>query len=200
MAIFDIAYKRTKGIEGPYDNDPNDKGGETCWGIARNYHKKWQGWGRVDALKVSCIRDDGAVDEELLSKKLANDPLILKAAKEFYKKEFWDRVKGDSVEHQFVANELFDTAVNMSPKRAIEFLQKSLNKLNRNQRDDYYPDMAVDGMIGPTTLNALRIFLMRDDERLLLISQNGFQFEHYAEHSNERFFRGYLNKRLEIET
>ena len=197
MAPFDIAFQRTMGIEGPYDNNPKDKGGETCWGIARNYHPNWQGWGRVDALKVICTRDDGSIDEEALSKLLANDPLLRKAAKEFYKKEFWDRVKGDSIEHQFVANEVFDTAVNMSPKRAIEFLQKSLNKLNRDE--DYYPDMAVDGMIGPTTLNALRIFLTRDGVGYLLKSLNGFQFEHYAANSSEEFFRGYLNKRLEVE-
>jgi lysozyme family protein len=197
MAIFDIAFARTMGIEGSYDNNPDDKGGETCWGIARNYHKKWQGWGRVDALKRTCMNDDGTVDEEALSKLLANDPLILKAAKEFYKKDFWDKVKGDSVEHQFVANELFDTAVNMSPKWAIKFLQKSLNKLNRDE--DYYPDMVVDGMIGPTTLGALKVFLARDSVGYLLKSQNGFQFEYYAAKSSEDFFRGYLNKRLEVE-
>ena len=197
MATFGIAFARTMGIECSYDNNPNDKGGETCWGIARNYHPKWQGWGRVEGLKRTCM-DGDSVDEKALAKLLANDPLILKAAKEFYKKEFWDKVKGDSIEHQFVANEVFDTAVNMSPKRAIEFLQKSLNKLNRNE--DYYPDMVVDGMIGPTTLNALRVFLARDSVGYLLKSQNGFQFEYYAENSSEDFFRGYLNKRLEIET
>lgn len=199
MATFSIAFKRTMGIECAYDNNPDDIGGETCWGIARNYHPRWKGWGRVDALKVSCMRDDGSVDEEALSKLLANDPMIAKATKSFYREEFWDRVKGDSVPNQFVANELFDTAVNMSPKNAIKFLQECLNKFNRDERDDYYNDMEVDGHIGPVTVSALKIFLMRDDERLLLSSLNTLQGAYYMENSGEPFIRGYYNKRLVIE-
>lgn len=190
---FHIAFKRTMGIEGAYDNDPDDKGGETCWGIARNYHPRWEGWGRVDALKAS------NPDEHSLRGALKSDPKILKAAKQFYKREFWDKIKGDSIPNQFVANELFDTAVNMHPRNAIRFLQKSLNKFNRDERDDYYNDMEVDGHIGPMTLNALKIFLMRDDERLLLSSLNILQGAYYMEKSSEKFIRGYFNMRLEIE-
>lgn len=199
MALFDIAFERTMGIEGAYDNNPDDKGGETCWGIARNYHPRWKGWGRVGAHKASCLNDNGNVDEHALSKKLSSDPLIAKAVKSFYKENFWDKVKGDGVSNQFVANELFDTAVNMSPKRAIEFLQKSLNKFNRDQRDDYYSDMKVDGQIGPVTLSALKIFLLRDDDKILLSSLNILQGAYYLEKSSENFIRGYFNKRLEIE-
>jgi len=193
MALFDIAFKRTMGIEGAYDNDPDDKGGETCWGIARNYHPRWKGWGRVDALKAA------NPDPKKFKHALSENGLLLKAVKDFYREEFWDKVRGNSVPNQFVANELFDTAVNIYPATAIKFLQESLNKFNYNQRDDYYNDMEVDGMIGPTTLSALKIFLMRDDVGLLLSSLNGFQWQYYMEHSNEKFLRGYYNKRLVIE-
>src|SRR3546814_19936588 len=56
-----------------------------------------------------------------------------------------------------VAEELFDTGVNMGPAVAVGFLQRALNALNRNGRD--WADLAVDRSIGPATLGALRALL-----------------------------------------
>lgn len=30
-------------------NDPNDPGGQTCWGISRKYNPNWEGWVLVDS-------------------------------------------------------------------------------------------------------------------------------------------------------
>jgi len=35
MAKFKISHERTGGFEGGYVNDPDDRGGETAFGIAR---------------------------------------------------------------------------------------------------------------------------------------------------------------------
>lgn len=45
------------GIEKAYSNDPYDSGGETKWGVARNYHPEispaaWAAFSRDDALKL----------------------------------------------------------------------------------------------------------------------------------------------------
>lgn len=37
MAIFNSAFKITMGNEGGYANNPDDSGGETYAGIARNF-------------------------------------------------------------------------------------------------------------------------------------------------------------------
>ena len=54
MADFRTAYYLTMGHEGGYNNDPDDVGGETYKGIARNYHASWEGWKIVDMYK-SCL-------------------------------------------------------------------------------------------------------------------------------------------------
>lgn len=52
-----------------------------------------------------------------------------------------------------LAEELFDIAVNMGPARAGMILQRALNVLN--DRANLYPDIAVDGALGPMTRAAL---------------------------------------------
>lgn len=52
-----------------------------------------------------------------------------------------------------LAEELFDIAVNMGPARAGMILQRALNVLN--DRGNHYPDIGVDGAMGPMTRAAL---------------------------------------------
>ena len=113
MAIFEIAFRRTGGIEGGYVNDPTDRGGETYKGVARKMHPRWQGWEIVDRHKP--LRKGAFIESSMLER------LVL----EFYKKEFWDRVQGDKLRFQNVANQLYDMAVNAGPKTAIKLFQKS---------------------------------------------------------------------------
>jgi lysozyme family protein len=49
-----------------------------------------------------------------------------------------------------IAEELVDTGVNMGPPVAAMMLQRSLNALNGQGK--YYPDIAVDGDVGPGTI------------------------------------------------
>ena len=42
---------------------------------------------------------------------------------------------GDSIGDQAIANELYDSGVNMGLRRAVRFLQQGLNLLNRDQRN-----------------------------------------------------------------
>lgn len=48
MANFQRSFSKTSVFEGGYANNPNDKGGETYRGIARNHHPKWAGWKIID--------------------------------------------------------------------------------------------------------------------------------------------------------
>jgi lysozyme family protein len=101
-----------------------------------------------------------------------------------------------------IAAELFDTGVNMGPKVAASFLQRALNALNRGASD--YPDIAVDGHIGPATLAALDGFLRRRGpagEAVLLKAIEALQGERYlrlAERrpANEAFLYGWLANRI----
>jgi len=143
MAKFEEAYQLTSIQEGGYSNHPKDKGGETYHGIARKHWPIWAGWEIIDEIKNE--RSPHLSDALALNKEL--QALI----ESFYKENFWDKLLCGHLP-QKIANELFDTSVNMGHYYGVYCLQKSLNKLNRNQKD--YKDILVDGQIGAQTLKA----------------------------------------------
>jgi lysozyme family protein len=188
MAEFNQAYAITSAHEGGYVNDPDDRGGETYRGIARVHHPEWSGWRRVDAQR----RKAG------FPKSLDADRTLQNNVKAFYKAAYWDRFKGDDIPDQAVGNELYDTAVNMGVRRAVRFLQSSLNLLNRNQSD--YEDLIVDGLFGAKTLGTLEKLLKKDRNsdalvKMMNIQQGARYVEIMAsDASQERFARGWIKR------
>jgi len=155
---FDIAFLKTMKNEGGYSNRKNDVGGETVWGISRVYHPGWSGWAEIDRLK----KDFPGFYIERVK---APTSKLFEMIKLFYREQFWNRFLGDMLTDQRLANEIFDTAVNMGVVRAVSFLQRSLNCLNRDQA--LYPDIVEDGVMGGKTLNALKALPFKDYEVLL---------------------------------
>jgi lysozyme family protein len=187
MASFEQEYNKTMGHEGGYSYDPTDVGGETYKGVARRYHKGWSGWEIIESMKNESDFPDCLDKNEELQFKI----------KSFYKQNFWDRFQGDKIQDQDIAGELFDTGVNMGLKRAVKFLQRSLNYLNRNGR--MFPDMADDGVLGPGTLKCLNFYLSNDNPELLFKIMNVLQGQHYLEYmtkspTQEKYCRGWFNR------
>jgi lysozyme family protein len=185
MANFNPAYAITMGHEGQWVNHPNDRGGETYKGIARRFHPNWTGWAHIDAMK-----SQKGFPGNLRSIQQKLEPHV----QSFYKAQFWDRMRLDQVHSQQIANEMFDTAVNMGIAAAVADLQRSLNILNRNGKS--YPQVAVDGKIGPITLSTLN---RHPNPRNVFNTLNGFQFMRYVaicerDPSQEEFFNGWLNR------
>jgi len=191
MADFEEAYRTTLGHEGGYANDSYDAGGETYKGVSRRYYPSWEGWSIIDAAKSNKQTFPGILDNNHYLSDLIN---------EFYKVHYWDKFWGDEIPNQPVANEMFDTGVNMGIRRAVKYLQKSLNLLNRNQKN--YTDIVEDGVFGQNTLNTLKMYLNIDNESYLVKIMNILQGMHYIEYmtkspTQERFARGWL-KRINI--
>jgi lysozyme family protein len=121
-----------------------------------------------------------------------------------YKRLYWLRPRLNEVASRSgrIAEELFDTGVNMGPAVAVTFLQRALTALNRNGTD--YPDLVPDGRIGEQTLAALdRYFAVRgtSGEPVLLRALEALQGERYlrlAERrpANEAFLYGWLANRI----
>jgi lysozyme family protein len=163
--------------EGGYVADPADRGGATCWGIIERVARR-QGY-------VGPMRD-----------------LPKNEAAAIYRRLYWLRPKLDrvAVRAPALAGELFDTGVNMGPAVAIGFLQRALNVLNRGARD--YPDVAVDGTIGPKTLAALDAFLARRGSDAVLVravdALQGARYVALAERrpADEAFVYGWLANRV----
>ena len=186
---FDKAFAFTIKYEGGYVNDPNDYGGETIAGISRVYWPSWEGWSVVDASK----------NKPNFPKSLYNDPKMKESVKNFYRTNFWNKVKGDDLDkyNEEISAEAFDAAVNMGVSRSGRFIQYALNIFNRN--GSLYSELSVDGMIGPATLRALEAFMRSDDPVLLLkaqlIARGSFYGNRALEDSSqERFIRGWLNR------
>jgi lysozyme family protein len=185
MADFKKAYDITMGNEGFYDNDPSDVGGETYKGIARNYDSSWEGWLIIDDFKHK-PNFPKCIDVNILEK----------SVQKFYKMKYWDVFLGDKVTNQDIANELFDTSVNMGGKDAVTFLQMSLNALNRNQK--LYSDLVEDGSMGSISLNALAL-LPKEDIIVLLKMMNVLQGMHYMNYMRkspiqEKYARGWFSR------
>lgn len=191
MAKFNIAFDKTMKSEGGYVFDPIDRGGETYRGISRVYHPQWVGWELIDFIK-STIKG-----RNNLSDVLKENDNIKSFVLSFYKDRFWSALQCDSILAQSIANELFDTAINMGVHRAVRFLQESLNLLNRNERD--YPDIIEDGILGPRTLSTLEGCNSRHE--YILILMNSLQAMHYIKQmrrypEQERYARGWLKRTL----
>ncbi len=191
MADFDQALQTLLGIEGKYSNDPADAGGETFCGIARRYHPYWPGWELVDAHKSdpsfpACLNQEKQLDAEI---------------KAFYKHQYWDSFWGDSMTNHVLAERMLDIAVNLGAVRAVEYLQRALNVLNRNEV--LYVDILVDGIYGWRTHGALSRYMHEANLEYLLKTILILQGMHYLDYMRrspiqEKFARGWLN-RLRIE-
>jgi len=166
-------------VEGGYVNDKSDSGGETKWGITKKVARANGYSGPMQML-----------------------PRWL--AKEIYEKRYLKKIRFDEIEalSPAIAKELADTSVNMGWMRAGEFLQRSLNVLNRGGRD--YDDLVVDGKIGKKTLKALKRYLKKrgkEGEAVLFKMLNALQGAFYvtlAERraKDEKFVFGWYRNRV----
>lgn len=173
-------------IEGGYVNDSRDSGGETNYGItidvakANGYYGKMQDMPREVAFDIYAIK-------------------------------YWDSVRGDALIELStnVAQKVVDTSVNMGPRRAGEFLQRALNVLIYSvgiNLDNLQGTtiLDVDGIIGPDTLEVLRIYLSRRNEDVTLIKAfNCLQGEHYIRLAEKRpkdraFIYGWIKNRINL--
>lgn len=146
MAIFREAYELTCREEGGYANIQGDNGGETMWGIARNF---WGGdkrlrqfWRELDWYKqgLEHLKGQGEYTGRLNALCAGNTSMISEAMG-FYREEFWMKMKGEWIKDQKVANQIYDFFVNAG-KNAIKVLQRELG-------------VDADGIFGEKTLEAV---------------------------------------------
>lgn len=168
------------GREGRYSNNPNDAGGETMWGIT-----------------VAVARRHGYAGP---MKELPRAMAVQVYRAEYFVAPGFERVYALS---QPIAEEMFDTGVNMGASLPGPWLQRILNALNNQGKD--YAEIGVDGKIGPATIAALRSFLNRRGvagETVILRALNCLQGVRYLDitekrQQNEDFYFGWLLNRVE---
>ena len=135
MADFTQAFQLMISHEGGYGNDPDDPGGETYKGVARKIFSKWDGWTKVDILK----RQTG------FPANLDKDPELQQNISDFYRVTFWDKINGDQIANQEIANSIFDFGVNAGVGTSASLAQMVVGAKS-------------DGVIGPNSISAINNF------------------------------------------
>ena len=166
--------------EGVYSNDENDPGGETFFGISRNYHPDWSGWLYVDNIDKEILLNAYSVENLKDNKDLYY--LVL----EFYYKKFWKKMQLDYIDNFKLKRLLFDSSVNLGVKRASKILQKII-------------DVKVDGKIGKITLNKLEEF----DFETIYLKYKLERIKYYTDlcykHSKYKIYLlGWINRILKL--
>ena len=181
MSLFDGYIDEIIKVEGGYSDDQNDSGGKTRYGITEAVARQYGYQGEMKNLPVSL-------------------------AKQIYREKYWNPLQLDQIERisPAIVHEMLDTGINQGVGRAGEYLQLALNALNRQGKD--YPDVKIDGDIGPATIAALRGLVSKragQGEVVLLRALNCLQGAFYVNLSqsrqkDEEFVFGWLLNRVVI--
>ena len=148
MGMFDYFIERVLTHEGGYVNDPRDPGQETRWGISKRAYPQ--------------------VDIRNLTRAQAVD---------IYRRDFWQRVRGDELPREF-AFQALDAAVNHGIGNAVRWMQRAAG-------------VADDGVIGPVTLAAVQRAQAAD----LVLRFNAERLRFYAKLTTFSVFgRGWVNR------
>jgi len=125
----EIINKLIDNLEGGYNNDPDDSGKETNYGIT------------LDEAR-NCGYHDNMKD---MPREVACDIYVVK---------YWDHLSLNRIIMMSmpIAEKLLDIAVHCGPPLSAQFFQRTLNNLNN--RGAIYPDIKVDGLLGNRTINA----------------------------------------------
>ncbi|MHB8336105.1 MAG: glycoside hydrolase family 108 protein [Ignavibacteriaceae bacterium] len=197
---FLISLNKTLPKEGLISKNLKDQGGFTFKGISWKKHPSWKGWEIIYSVIRSYFAAPRNIKKRVVLDDVFNANLPLnRLVEDFYRTEFWDKIQGDKLPSQLIADELFDTSVNLGVSAASEILQRTLNLLNKN--GTIYPDIIVDGIIGNQTLTTLNKCIAANGEKLIFNLLNFYQAKRYIEimerdHSQEIFI-GWFN-RIEI--
>ena len=130
--------------------------GLTFMGIYECAYPDFKGWDIVkQVLKGKSPKEASVI--------LYNNSDLVALVYEFYKKEFWDKMRLDEVESDLKASEIFCFGVNVGTKAAIKLTQTMLN-------------VAVDGVMGTQTLKALNAY----DEDKFNTDFDSYEIAYYA--------------------
>lgn len=121
MADFKSAFNKTRKWEKGYSNNPNDNGGATMNGVTLKTFQFYYGKEKtVEDLKKITLSQEMEIAKEL----------------------YWDKIGGDEINDQSVAEILYDYSFNSGVKTAVKAVQRIVK-------------VGVDGISGQKTLGAI---------------------------------------------
>lgn len=174
MSDFQTALTVILKHEGGWVNDPNDRGGETNFGIS-----------------TLIIEREGITNAELGMPEGRPvgwmKPMHVNAAIHIYRKLFWDRFGYGQIADQTCATKVMDCAVNCGPTQAHKLAQRAATACGQPATDD--------GKLGPKSLAAINACVPTE-----FMVQMKAQMEHYYEliiknrPANEKFRKNWMKR------
>jgi len=166
MADFNAAFEKMITDEGGYvlHTISGDTGGMTYAGIARNKNPQWGGWHLIDHNQQGTV--------------------LTGMVRGFYKTEFWDRLRGDEITNQTVAESVFNFGVNTGLSVAVKLAQLIVGA-------------TPDGAVGPVTLQKFNNAEPESFKKSYALAK----ITRYADicnknRSQSKFLLGWLNRTL----
>lgn len=130
----------------------------TFMGIYRKYHPNWKGWELVDVV----LKETESIEEA--SEVLYYDSNIRRYVYDFYRKEFYSKMKLSHLKAQHTADELFIFGVNVGNKEAVKVAQTIV-------------EVTVDGIVGNHTIDALNKYDVEEFSKIYDI----YEMKYYSE-------------------
>jgi len=155
MADFESAFAFVISHEGEYVNHPQDPGGETKYGISKRQYP----------------------DLDIKN-------LTLRQAREIYYNDYWQIIKGNHIDNQEIAEQIFDFAVNAGVRRAIKYAQRVCGA-------------EADGIMGPITLKAINEILPEMFLNFYRLARIHYYFRLSRFTSYRTFLYGWLKRVLD---
>ena len=158
MANYGAAIVKTLAKEGGsrFTNVSGDKGGATKYGISQAAYP--------------------TLDIPNLTEQQARD---------IYKRDYWDRVRGDDIKSDLIAENIFDTAVNMGTRTASRLVQVTLGI------------SPADGIIGSESLGVIN----QQNAETFITNFTLAKIARYAkicmdDRTQSKFLLGWINRAL----
>ncbi len=166
MASFDRFFPLLLHYEGGYCNHPTDPGGETNKGITM-------------AVFRQCSHELLGIEPGSANLRALTDG----QAGIIYKTLYWNRIHGDQIESQDLADMVCDFYVN-SGTHAISLLQRVMNEMGAH--------VIEDGVLGPGSLRALGA--LRQDEVYRRYKQGRIVYYLSLAKRFPEYVKGWLNR------
>lgn len=175
--------------------NPNENG-LTYFGIYESAHPLWKGWRIIKSYieldedwqeyKTTNNENDLSLALKKTSKILANVSDLNFLVEDFYKKEFFDKMKLDLVKSEHKQLELMCLAINVNPKQAIKVLQETIG-------------VTIDGIIGQQTINSLNAFDESLFDKLFDLEEKEFYNELVENKERFKIYKdGWFNRAVAV--
>jgi lysozyme family protein len=173
MSDFESAIPTILRHEGGFNNDPQDAGGATNFGVSLR-------WLKAQGLLEDLEQQDRTQDEIAVVKQMTQDQ-----AAALYKAYWWNPYNYGAIDSQLVATKIFDTAVNLGAPRAHRIVQACLG----------FPQEQRDGILGPKTMAEINAA----GAAPLVVQIQNMQAAFYRQlvavnPARQKFLQGWLNR------